>query len=146
MWPSANNSKPHPKLELYFGGIGETAYQLVENNRVQKGDVLTVAKIAGINGAKLTHHLIPLCHSLLLSKVDVQLSLEASTHSVLIEATAKTSGQTGVEMEALTAASTASLTVYDMCKAVSKDIIITDIQLEAKSGGKSADYRRRPAP
>ena len=104
-----------------------------------------VAQIAGINAAKQTHNLIPLCHQLLLRKVSVDLTLDDAAHAVNVSATAKTEGQTGVEMEALTAASVAGLTVYDMCKAVSKDIVVSDIRLESKSGGKSADYVRRAA-
>lgn len=122
--------------------IGERAFGLVSENRSSKGDILTVAKIAGINAAKQTHALIPLCHQLLLRKVSVDLTLSPRDFCVDIRATAKTEGQTGVEMEALVAASVAGLTVYDMCKAVSKDIIVSDIRLEMKTGGKSGDYVR----
>lgn len=102
-----------------------------------KGDPLEIARIAGIMAAKKTPELIPLCHQINLSKADV--TAEITDYGVYLEATAKTSSQTGVEMEALTAVSVAALTVYDMCKAVQKDIKITDIQLESKTGGK-ADY------
>ena len=122
--------------------LGEHAFGLVSENRSSKGDVLTVAKIAGINAAKQTHALIPLCHQLLLRKVSVDLTLNPDNSCVDIRATAKTEGQTGVEMEALVAASVAGLTVYDMCKAVSKDIVVSDIRLEMKTGGKSGDYVR----
>ena len=119
------------------------AFAAVRDNALKKGDVLTVAKVAGICGAKQTHALVPMCHQLLLSKVSVDLRLNAALEAVDIVAVARTEGRTGVEMEALTAASVASLTVYDMCKAVSKGIRITDVQLEAKSGGKSGDWVRR---
>lgn len=104
-----------------------------------KGDPLEIARIAGIMAAKRTPELIPLCHQISLSKVDV--TAEIKDYGIYLEATAKTISQTGVEMEALTAVSVAALTVYDMCKAVQKDIKIIDIQLESKTGGK-ADYHR----
>jgi cyclic pyranopterin phosphate synthase len=122
--------------------LGAHVFSLVTANSISKGDVLTVAKIAGIMGAKQTGDLIPLCHNLLLSGVDLSLSLNEGLHAVDIEAKVMTVGPTGVEMEALTAVSIASLTVYDMCKAVSKDIKISDIQLESKTGGKSGDWCR----
>jgi cyclic pyranopterin phosphate synthase len=122
--------------------LGPHAFALVAANSMSKGDVLTVAKIAGISGAKQTSNLVPFCHNLLLSGVDVSLRLHEATHSVGIEAKVTTIGPTGVEMEALTAVSVASLTVYDMCKAVSKDIRICDIQLESKTGGKSGPWSR----
>ena len=104
-----------------------------------KGDPFEIARIAGIMGAKKTSELIPLCHQINLSKVNV--SAELLDFGVAIEAEAITNAQTGVEMEALTAVSVAALTIYDMCKAVQRDIVITDIRLESKSGGK-ADYQR----
>lgn len=104
-----------------------------------KGDPLEIARIAGIMAAKKAPELIPLCHQINLSKVDV--SAEITVYGIYLEATAKTTSQTGVEMEALTAVSVAALTVYDMCKAVQKDIKITDIQLESKTGGKTG-YKR----
>lgn len=122
--------------------LGREAFHLVAKNQIAKGDVLTVAQIAGINAAKQTANLIPLCHNLLLSKVKVGLTLDQELQSVRIRAEVKTRGPTGVEMEALTAASVASLTVYDMCKAVSKSIVISEIRLEKKSGGKSGDWSR----
>ncbi|HKO11482.1 MAG TPA: cyclic pyranopterin monophosphate synthase MoaC [Acidobacteriaceae bacterium] len=105
-----------------------------------KGNPLEVARIAGILAAKRTSELIPMCHPLPLSFVDVQ--MEIGDQGIAIRATAATSAQTGVEMEALTAASVAALTVYDMCKAVDKSIVIRDLQLERKTGGKSGDYHR----
>ena len=111
----------------------------LKNNSNPKGDPLEIARIAGIMAAKKTSDLIPLCHQVALSKVNVSAEITAS--GVSIETEAITTAQTGVEMEALTAASVAALTVYDMCKAVQKDIVITDIRLESKDGGKS-DYER----
>ncbi|KAI8470814.1 MAG: putative molybdenum cofactor biosynthesis pathway protein [Monoraphidium minutum] len=126
--------------------LGREAFELVQSNSIKKGDVLTVAQLAGIMGAKHTALLIPLCHSLLLSKVDVRLALDAPSCSVAVTSAAVTVGQTGVEMEALTAAAVAALTVYDMCKAVAKDARITDLRLDYKSGGKSGVYiRDQPA-
>lgn len=122
--------------------LGEAAFQALHEDRIAKGDVLSVAKVAGIQAAKQTSALIPMCHPLLLSHVRVDLHLEERNHAVLVEAQVTCKGPTGVEMEAMTAAAVASLTVYDMCKAVSKSIRITDLQLEHKSGGKSGTYRR----
>jgi cyclic pyranopterin phosphate synthase len=112
---------------------------LIRDGQVKKGDVLTVAKIAGIQAAKRTSELIPLCHPLALTKVDVELSLDYSLPGVQIQATAKTVGKTGVEMEALTAVSVAALTVYDMAKAAEKTMKIQNIRLVEKRGGKSGD-------
>ena len=114
---------------------------LLEGN-LKKGDALAVARIAGIMAAKKTSELIPLCHPLPITKVAVDLETDRANHRILITATVKTRGQTGVEMEALTAASTAALTVYDMMKAVDKGITIASIQLEEKQGGKSGTWRR----
>ena len=114
---------------------------LLEGN-LKKGDALAVARIAGIMAAKKTSELIPLCHPLPITKVAVDLETDRATHRILITATVKTRGQTGVEMEALTSASTAALTVYDMMKAVDKGITIASIQLEEKQGGKSGTWRR----
>ncbi|CAM6110239.1 unnamed protein product [Calypogeia fissa] len=122
--------------------LGSVAFNLVAANNIAKGDVLTVAKIAGIHGAKQTSSLIPLCHNILLSGVDVTLTLNNELHAIEIKAEATASGPTGVEMEALTAVSIASLTVYDMCKAVAKEIRISNVQLESKTGGKSGDWYR----
>ena len=108
-----------------------------------KGDPLEVARIAGIQGAKRTSELIPMCHPLALSHVDVR--AEVAKGGVSISATASTTGPTGVEMEALTAAGIAALTVYDMTKALDKGIVIRDLRLESKSGGKSGDYKRKRA-
>jgi molybdenum cofactor biosynthesis protein MoaC len=122
-----------------FVKLSTAAYQAVVDNKLKKGDVLTVAQVAGILGAKQTSNLIPLCHPLPLSKVDVTLHLDNKTESIRIETMAKTTGVTGVEMEALTAASVAALTIYEMCKAVDHSIIINNLRLIKKTGGKS-DY------
>ncbi|KAL8138382.1 hypothetical protein V2J09_004383 [Rumex salicifolius] len=122
--------------------LGKKVFDLVAANQLAKGDVLTVAKIAGISGAKQTANLIPLCHNIGLSHVRVDLGLNAKEYSVQIEGEATTTGKTGVEMEAMTAVTIAGLTVYDMCKAASKDIKITDVMLKKKSGGKSGDWFR----
>lgn len=114
--------------------VGPRIAQLIEANSMSKGDVLTVAQIAGIVGAKRTSELIPLCHNIALSSVKVNATLDGN--QVLLIATVRCSGQTGVEMEALTAVAVAALTVYDMCKAVSHDIAIKDIRLWSKTGGK----------
>ncbi|KDP28481.1 hypothetical protein JCGZ_14252 [Jatropha curcas] len=122
--------------------LGKEVFDMVLANRMAKGDVLTVAKIAGINGAKHTSSLIPLCHNIALTHVRVDLMLNPDNYSVVIEGEAACTGKTGVEMEALTAVTTAGLTVYDMCKAASKEIQIADVRLEHKTGGKSGDWTR----
>lgn len=122
--------------------LGERAFQLVKENQIKKGDVLSIAQIAGIQGMKYTHHLIPLCHNIYIQGVEVELELNEALWAVEIRAFVKTFGQTGVEMEALTAVSTAALTVYDMCKSVTKDLVISELRLLAKTGGQSGDYRR----
>lgn len=122
--------------------LGPIAFPMVASNQISKGDVLTVAKIAGIWGAKQTGSLIPLCHNISLSNVQVNLELDEQESSVIIKSEVTAVGVTGVEMEALTAVSVAALTIYDMCKAVSKHITISDIQLESKTGGKSGDWHR----
>ena len=122
--------------------LGREAFERVRDNTVRKGDVLSIAQIAGIMGAKETPRLIPLCHQVQIQGVDVELSLNEDAEAVDIRAFAKSIGPTGVEMEALTAVSVAALTVYDMCKSITKDLVIGDIHLLAKTGGASGDYRR----
>ena len=112
--------------------------ELIRSGGAPKGDVLAVAQVAGIMAAKRTHELIPMCHPLRLTAVDIAFTLEEE--AVHIRSKVKCKGETGVEMEALTAASAAALTVYDMCKAVQRDMEITDIRLCRKSGGKIGDY------
>jgi cyclic pyranopterin phosphate synthase len=117
----------------------KATFDLIRDGALKKGDVLTVAQIAGITAAKRTSDLIPLCHPLPLSKVDVELALDESLPGVVITATVKTTGKTGVEMEALTAVSVAALTVYDMAKAAEKTMQIQNIRLVEKHGGQSGD-------
>jgi cyclic pyranopterin phosphate synthase len=111
----------------------------IKNNDFKKGDVLAVARVAGIMAAKKTHHLIPMCHSLNLSKVAID--FEYIENGIRIESFAKLNAQTGVEMEALTAASIAALTIYDMCKAVDRFMKVTDLQMLEKKGGKSGHWQ-----
>ena len=110
---------------------------------MKKGDVLTAAQIAGIMGAKRTSDLIPMCHPVPVNGIDLKLKLDENTFAVEIESLVSCDGRTGVEMEALTAVSVAALTVYDMCKAVQKDIVITDIRLLDKTGGIHGDFHRK---
>ena len=114
--------------------------QLIIDKGVKKGDVLSVARLAGIMGAKKTPELIPLCHPLSLTSVELLLTCDTTNNSIEIVSTCKVNGPTGVEMEALTAVSIAALTVYDMCKAVDREMHITDVHLRNKSGGKSGDW------
>ena len=120
--------------------MSQDTLDTVKSGGLKKGDVLSVAQLAGIMGAKQTAHLIPLCHPLALSHVDVQLTLNEPDCAIDIRAECRLDGKTGVEMEALTAVSVAALTVYDMCKAVDKAIVIRDIRLLHKSGGKSGTF------
>ena len=122
--------------------VNPHTFALIRSGGMKKGDVLTVAQIAGIMGAKRTPDLIPMCHPILMGGINMELSLDDKRKSVEIKATVSCDGRTGVEMEALTAVSTAALTVYDMCKAVQKDMVITDIRLLSKTGGVHGDYFR----
>ncbi|KOC92882.1 cyclic pyranopterin monophosphate synthase MoaC [Winslowiella iniecta] len=115
--------------------------QMIIDGSHHKGDVFATARIAGIQAAKRTWELIPLCHPLMLSKVEVTLTAEPEQSRVRVESRCRLTGKTGVEMEALTAASVAALTIYDMCKAVQKDITIDNLRLISKSGGKSGDFQ-----
>ena len=123
--------------------VNEDTFALIESGGMKKGDVLTVAQVAGVMGAKHTPDLIPMCHPILIDGIDLKLSLCRERLSVEIRATVSCDGRTGVEMEALTAASTAALTVYDMCKAVQKDMVISDICLMEKTGGVHGDFHRK---
>jgi len=118
-------------------------FDIIAEGRAKKGDVLAVARLAGIMGAKKTADLIPLCHPLPITKVSVDLTLDEALPGVRIEATVKTTGQTGVEMEALTAANIAALTVYDMCKAVDRGMEIGGTRVVLKDGGKSGRYEAK---
>ena len=122
--------------------VNEETFRLIKTGGMKKGDVLTVAQVAGVMGAKRTPELIPMCHPILIDGINLSLHLDEQRRSVEIEATVSCAGRTGVEMEALTAASTAALTVYDMCKAVQKDMVITDVRLISKSGGVHGDFHR----
>lgn len=122
--------------------VNQKTFQLIRSGGVRKGDVLTVAQIAGVMGAKRTPDIIPMCHPIGLTGIDLNLSLNEEKLSIEIRATVSCAGKTGVEMEALTAASIAALTVYDMCKAVQKDMVITDVCLLEKTGGVHGDFHR----
>lgn len=121
--------------------VSPATLDLLQRAALPKGDVLTTAKIAGIMAAKRTAELIPMCHPLSLSYVDIRFTVRETPTAILLEAEARTTGPTGVEMEALVAAQTAAATIYDMCKAVQKDIVIRDMRLVYKSGGKSGEFR-----
>lgn len=127
-----------------FVGMNGSTLEMIVSGQHHKGDVFATARIAGIQAAKRTWELIPLCHPLLLSHLEVKLEAQAEHSRVRIEAVCRLSGKTGVEMEALTAASVAALTIYDMCKAVQKDMVIGPIRLLEKSGGKSGDFKVDP--
>jgi cyclic pyranopterin phosphate synthase len=118
--------------------LGDVIVEAVRGGKIKKGDVLSVAQVAGIMGAKRTQDLIPMCHPIFLTGADIK--FEVLEDKILIKATVKTEGKTGVEMEALTAVSVAALTIYDMVKAMGKTMVIGNIRLVSKSGGKSGDY------
>ena len=122
--------------------VSPETLRLIQTGGMKKGDVLTVAQIAGVMGAKRTPELIPMCHPVLIDGVDLKLWLNEERCCVEIRASVSCAGRTGVEMEALTAASAAALTVYDMCKAVQKDLCITDVRLLSKTGGVHGDFLR----
>jgi cyclic pyranopterin monophosphate synthase len=126
--------------------VGPKVFPLLQAGRLPKGDVWAAARLAGIMAAKNTAQLIPLCHTLPLSGVEIDFTPEPEQWAVLIEARVRTYARTGVEMEALTAAAVAALTIYDMCKAVDRGLVIKDLLLLEKSGGASGDYRRPEAP
>jgi molybdenum cofactor biosynthesis protein MoaC len=121
--------------------INDAVIKAIQENNIKKGDVLTVAKLAGIQAAKKTAELIPLCHNIFITKIDVELKLNEEEKRVEIKSFAKTKSETGIEMEALTAASVAALTVYDMCKAIDKSMVILETKLILKTGGKSGIYK-----
>ena len=115
---------------------------LILDHRITKGDVLTVAKVAGINSAKMTGQLIPMCHPIMLTDVEIIFTIDKEKSNIGIEARVKTVGKTGAEMEALTAVSIAALTIYDMCKAVDREMVLSDIRLVEKIGGRSGHFKR----
>ena len=120
--------------------LNQETYNLIKSGGIKKGDVLAVAQIAGIMAAKRTSDLIPMCHPIALTAADIEFTLDDTNHTVTIKATVRCVGETGIEMEALTAASVAALTIYDMCKSSQRDIVIDNVRLLHKSGGKSGDY------
>ncbi|XP_054554741.1 molybdenum cofactor biosynthesis protein 1 isoform X4 [Talpa occidentalis] len=122
--------------------LGPVAFKLVQQNQLKKGDALVVAQLAGVQAAKMTSQLIPLCHHVALSHIQVRLELDSTRHAVEIRASCRARGPTGVEMEALTSAAVAALTLYDMCKAVSRDIVLGEIKLISKTGGQRGDFHR----
>ena len=137
--------KPQSRRTAVAAGrvlVNANTFALIRSGGMKKGDVLTVAQIAGIMGAKRTPDIIPMCHPILMDGINMELSLDEERKSVEIRATVSCDGRTGVEMEALTAVATAALTVYDMCKAVQKDMVIADIRLLSKTGGVHGDYLR----
>ncbi|MEO8608503.1 MAG: cyclic pyranopterin monophosphate synthase MoaC [Chloroflexota bacterium] len=136
-------AKPDTERVAIAGGsvfMQPETLRLIREGAIKKGDVLTIARLAGIMGAKKTSELIPLCHPLALTHLDVELTLDDEKNAVHIRATARTVGKTGVEMEALTAVTTAALTIYDMAKAVDRGMRLSDIRLLEKHGGQRGDY------
>ncbi len=139
------SEKRDTKREAIAAGkvkMSPATYELIRKGQGPKGDIFTVAKIAGIMATKRTHDVIPLCHPLFITHIDVDYTFDDKKHIVGIESTVRTKGQTGVEMEALTCAMVTALTIYDMCKAVDKGIELGPFYLVEKSGGKSGKYRR----
>lgn len=131
------NRTAEAEARIYLGPI---AFQLVKEDKIKKGNVLSVANIAGIMAAKRTSELIPLCHSIQIDQIKIDFTLLSETHEIIIKSSIKTVDRTGAEMEALSSASVAALTIYDMCKAVTKDMVIKYVKLILKTGGK-ADYK-----
>ncbi|WP_426710560.1 cyclic pyranopterin monophosphate synthase MoaC [Cetobacterium sp. SF1] len=121
--------------------MSKETFETVAAGTAKKGDVLGVARVAGIMAAKRTGDLIPMCHPLFLTGVNIDFTMDSKENTIICHAKVKTYGQTGVEMEALTALSTSLLTIYDMCKAMDKRMTILDMHLESKSGGKSGDFK-----
>ncbi len=134
--PTIREATAHASVQLK-----EETFQALKEGRMKKGDALTAARIAGILAAKRTAELIPLCHPICLTSVDVKVQLNQESFSVEIEACCRTKAETGVEMEALTAASVSALTIYDMCKSIERGISIHDLCLVSKSGGKSGTFQ-----
>jgi len=135
--------KPVTVREAVAGGtvfVNENTLHLISSGDIKKGDVFAVAQVAGIMAAKRTSELIPMCHPVAITSADISFKIDEKHKAIYIKATVRCKGETGVEMEALTAVSAAALTIYDMCKAVQKDIEISNIRLLKKTGGKSGDY------
>jgi cyclic pyranopterin phosphate synthase len=125
-----------------FISMKNTTLQMIDNNTISKGDVLGVARVAGIMAAKKTSELVPMCHPLNIASVTIYFDIDTKNSRIHIESRVKTTGQTGVEMEALTAVSASALTIYDMCKSADRGMIISDIMLVEKRGGKSGVFKR----
>jgi cyclic pyranopterin phosphate synthase len=141
--------KPVTQREAVASGrvfLKPETLRLIRDRKIEKGDVLAVARLAGIMAAKRTGEMIPLCHPLGIESVDIAFSIDSDRSEIGIESRVKSSGKTGVEMEALAASAVAALTIYDMCKAVDRGMVIGDIKLLQKSGGKSGLYLRREVP
>lgn len=139
------SEKPLTKREAMAIGsvhMRPETLKLIKNKQVSKGDVFEVARVAGIMAAKKTSEIIPMCHQLNLTYVGISLDIDEGKNKVTIKTTIKIAGQTGVEMEALVATTAAALTIYDMCKAVDKEMVISDITLLEKRGGRSGEFRR----
>ncbi len=139
------SAKPETRREAVARGsvyMKEETLRLIKDRRILKGDVLGVARVAGIMAAKKTSELIPMCHPLKISSINIDFELDSKKSRIKIESRVKVTGQTGVEMEALTSLSAAALTIYDMCKAVDKEMVISDIMLIKKQGGKSGTFKR----
>lgn len=117
--------------------------KMIVEGQMKKGDVLSVAQVAGIMGAKKTSEIIPMCHNIFITGADIKFQIDEENNAIHIEADVRTVGKTGIEMEALNAVSTAALTIYDMCKAIDKDMVIENIRLMKKTGGKSGEYFRK---
>ncbi len=139
------NKNPTQREAVAFARVlvNKNTFNMIKSGGAKKGDVLFVAQIAGIMGAKHTADLIPMCHNIIINGVNVDIVLNEDKCSVDILSNVKCDGKTGVEMEAMMAVSIAALTVYDMCKAIQRDIVITDIRLESKTGGIHGDYERK---
>jgi cyclic pyranopterin phosphate synthase len=139
------DKKPTVRVAIAGGSVfmKPETFNMIRDQKVKKGNVLETARIAGIMAAKKTSELIPMCHPLNLTHVQVDFDPDESSHSIGIEASVRIVDQTGVEMEALTAVATAALTIYDMCKSYDREMTITGIQLLEKSGGKSGTFKRR---
>jgi cyclic pyranopterin phosphate synthase len=139
------SDKPATEREAVATGLvlmKKSTLELIKSSKVSKGDVLGVARVAGIMAAKRTSALIPMCHPLNIASVEIDFDIDVKNSKIYIESRAKVTGSTGVEMEALTAVSVAALTIYDMCKAVDREMIISDIMLLEKRGGKSGTFKR----
>ena len=135
--------KPETERKAVAGGriyVSKETLKLIKSGGIKKGDVLTVAQVAGIMGAKKTSDIIPMCHPIFLGGTDISFKINEEKSCIEIEATVKTKGITGVEMEALSGVTIAALTIYDMCKALQKDMVISDIRLLHKEGGIHGDY------